>query len=228
MTYQHNLFDELKGIIGSEFLLDRWIHISEESTQELVIPDGCQDVIVTLNDNEIAHYFVSDLSNHAYTVKLNHGTHMMGFRLKPGTRVAQQQLTELISMHNAEGLWTAGSLDEFCKRPAAVSEALECLGSGITSVSEAAKQLGISARTLQRTIKQNTNVTPQFWLALSRVRRSCRSLHNFDNLADAAHAFGYADQSHMTREVNRWFGTTPSQISTDSDVYARLNDPGYG
>ena len=141
-------------------------------------------------------------------------------------RLSRRMLRVFIDKNDIMNV-SAGSLDEFCKRAAAIDEALECLGSGINSVADASRQLGVSARTLQRTVKHHTGVTPQFWLALSRVRRSSRSLHYYDSLADAAHSFGYADQSHMTREVKRWLGTTPAHIRTNTELYARLIESGY-
>lgn len=193
----------------------------------MVIPDGCQDVIIEVHGDQAARYFISELSSTAYSVELSADVLMMGFRLKPGTSVNERRLSAYTARNDFLSLLKGDRLDEFCTRSPAVAEALECLGSGVISIADAARELGLSVRTLQRTVKHGTGVTPQFWLSLSRVRRTCRSLHRFDKLADAADAFGYSDQSHMTREVRRWLGVTPSAISPDTDVHSRLFDSGY-
>lgn len=62
-----------------------------------------------------------------------------------------------------------------------------------------------------------TGFPPRFWLALAHVYRTGRTLHEFDNLADAAMALGYADQAHMTRDPKRWLGVTPCRQSIDNN-----------
>jgi len=41
-----------------------------------------------------------------------------------------------------------------------------------------------------------------------------------------AHAHGYADQAHMSRDLGRWFGLTPTALRRDPARVARLADPG--
>ena len=140
----------------------------------------------------------------------------------------EQALLRWASCNDPQDLLETDRLDEFCERQSSATEALECLQSGVSSVAEAARCLGVSSRTLQRTLKQLTGETPHFWFALARVRRACRSLRDFERLADAALAFGFADQAHMTREVKSWLGATPAAIKPGTALFSRLNQSGYG
>ena len=125
-------------------------------------------------------------------------------------------------------LFIADQLDEFCTQPASLLEALQCLASDVRSVKEAAQELGVSSRTLQRLVKNGTKRPPYFWLSLKRIRHAAQSLCEFDRLADAAAAFHFSDQAHMTREMQQWLGGSPSQVQNDTELLALLQEPGYG
>lgn len=219
--------ENLVGDVESNHLLSAWTHFDQEASQTLVIPDGCQDVIVELDDEAGNRCFVSPLGSASYSVEVSSTASMFGFRLKPGTKVNHKRLLEFTERNDPLKILEQNSLDEMTDRSSAIAESLECVGSGLTSIAACSKELGVSVRTLQRLIKQETGVSPMFWLSLSRVRRTCRSLHQFDKLADAADCFGYSDQSHMTRDVRRWFGTTPTAVVPESELYSRLGDSGY-
>lgn len=205
-----------------------WACAPEAGRQAIVIPDGCRDLIIEHRSHADTRCFMSELSRRTYAVRLSAGTRMIGLRLKPGTRVDEKALLEWASNRCPDDISKSDRLDEFCERPLAVVEMLECLQSGVSSVSQAARCLGVSRRTLQRTVKKTTGETPCFWLGLARVRRTCRSLGDFGRLADAAAVFGYADQAHMTRDVKAWLGVTPSAVKSGTEIVAQLNEKGYG
>ena len=209
-------------------VLATWCHNAESRHQATVIPDGCRDLIIERKGHSANRYLVSELSRHAYSVQISAGTHMIGLRLRPGTCVDEQRLLDWANCSDPREILETDRLDEFCERKFSTVEVLECLQSDVTSVSQAAQRLCVSSRTLQRTVKQCTGESPHFWLALARIRRACRSLGDFDRLADAAAAFGFADQAHMTREAKRWLGVIPSSIGPGTEVFARLNESGYG
>jgi AraC-like DNA-binding protein len=81
-------------------------------------------------------------------------------------------------------------------------------------IRELARQMRISERQLQRRFLTATGYSPKMFqrivrfqklLALAKSRPAAR-------LGDAAHAAGYADQAHMTREVGEFSGVTPSAL----------------
>jgi len=209
-------------------VLAEWSYKSRHDRHTTIIPDGCRDLIIGRHSDNRVRCFVSQLSRSTYSVNLRAGVHMVGLRMKPGIRIDEHALLRWMSHNNPQNLLETGRLDEFCEEPLSATDALACLRSDVSSVAEAARRLGISSRTLQRTVRQLTGETPHYWLALARVRRTCRSLHHFECMADAAATFGFADQSHMTREVRRWFAATPTAIKPGTRLFAQLNESGYG
>ncbi|MFK7965955.1 MAG: helix-turn-helix domain-containing protein [Burkholderiaceae bacterium] len=153
---------------------------------------------------------------------------MIGLRLKPGSIFNTTTLDSWLTSHDVTDLLTGDQIDEFCQVPASLTEALHCLASGERSINSVAKALAVSTRTLQREVGSRTGKSPHFWFALARVRRACRALPQFDRLADAAISFGFADQAHMSREMKRWLGVSPSAITSQSDIFEQLLQPGYG
>lgn len=83
-------------------------------------------------------------------------------------------------------------------------------------ISSVSKKLGVSERTLQRHIKSETGKSPHFWRMLVRAKRCARILGGKYTLTDAVLLSGYSDQSHMTREIQRWFNCTPSALKNGS------------
>lgn len=75
------------------------------------------------------------------------------------------------------------------------------------------ERIGRSPRWLERVFLQTVGVTPKFFSQLTRARHAAGILDSSPaaSLAEAAHDAGYADQSHMTREFVRIFGTTPAR-----------------
>lgn len=192
-----------------------------------VVPDGCRDIIFRRTRREGFRCFVSPLARSAYTVRLPKGVALSGLRLAPGVTVKEEILLKNIDLLSAEACFRGDGIDEFCQLRVSVSETLCCLRSGVSSVAAAAAELGVSTRTLQRELRKETGQSPSFWLGLVRARRCAQSLSDFDRLADAAAAAGYADQSHMTREMQTWFGATPSQIKARPDLIAEIMQVGY-
>ncbi len=94
--------------------------------------------------------------------------------------------------------------------PAEVANALRLLP--MNSVDETAQALGLSSRHLRRLLLQHTGLGPK---EHQRVRRLRRFLDDDSQLADAAVAAGYADQSHLTREVTRLCGLPPGALRAE-------------
>ncbi|WP_299375912.1 helix-turn-helix domain-containing protein, partial [uncultured Kiloniella sp.] len=106
-------------------------------------------------------------------------------------------------------------------------DALKCLASGVVTVSHAASDLGVSSRTLQRFIVNETGKSPVFWHRLARVRRAGRDIINAGSLAEFAFDYGFSDQAHMTREFRQWFDLSPrtfAKVSRHQEIF----QTGYG
>lgn len=215
-----------KSIAGAA--LAEWTFESQSFCETRVIPDGCRDFIIQSSPGENCTWFISDLSQSAYMVKTSAGQQMMGVRLQPGVDIRFSDLTRWLHNKTPAALFGSDQIDEFCVADKQLTVALDCLASGLSTVQCAAKDLGLSVRSLQRIVKAGTQCSPHFWLSLARIRRAGRSLGNYDSLSDAAWAFGFSDQAHMTREMKKWFNTTPQQLKADDEIQTLLREPGYG
>jgi AraC-like DNA-binding protein len=67
----------------------------------------------------------------------------------------------------------------------------------------------VSRRQLERDFEQWLGTSPHHLAQVARVQQVARHVHAGASLADAAHAAGFADQSHMTRTVRKLTGVTP-------------------
>jgi AraC-like DNA-binding protein len=75
---------------------------------------------------------------------------------------------------------------------------------------ELAKACGLSVRALERQFMATYKVSPHDYIRQLRVRMSCQALvFSRKTLAEVASEFGFADQSHFTKEFRRFQGETP-------------------
>ena len=221
--YTYKSQDAVSGLAIAE-----WAFESHRNCETLVLPDGCRDFIVEKRTDEKIKWFISELSQSAYKVPTSSGTKFKGIRLSPGVAVQERNLRSWLTDKDTAELFKSDQLDEFCIRSNNLSTALRCLASEKQSVLCVAKELGISLRTLERHVKSGTGQSPYFWFSLSRVRKAARSIGNTKSLSQYAIDAGFADQSHMNREMKKWFGHTPAQIKTDNEVLSVLAEPGFG
>ncbi|SFD63629.1 AraC family transcriptional regulator [Paracidovorax konjaci] len=224
-------------------VLERWAHTEAPApgaAPTLVLPDGCRDLIVHLDERGRTRWMVSPLALQAYAVPASPGGSWLGFRLHPGA-----QMDDAALLQAARGLWHAAArtgghpgdrlaaeqavlaaLDDRVRRHAAVDEALAALR-GAGSVAQAARALGTTPRTLERTVRAATGQPPRYWRELARVRRAARALAGGDALVAIAADHGYADQSHFGRACLHWLGATPARLREAPDLLATVQASGY-
>jgi AraC-like DNA-binding protein len=77
------------------------------------------------------------------------------------------------------------------------------------SLNELAMIGGISQFQLVRGFSRVTGLTPHAYLIQRRLQRARKMIAQGVGLADASHASGFADQSHMTRLFVRTYGMSP-------------------
>jgi AraC-like DNA-binding protein len=83
------------------------------------------------------------------------------------------------------------------------------LGSSITNP-EMARCAGMSARAFERSFASLYNLSPQQYLKRLRIQTACRALVDTRKpIGDISLRYGFADQSHFTREFRRIIGVTP-------------------
>ncbi|MDH6230504.1 AraC-like DNA-binding protein [Mesorhizobium soli] len=83
------------------------------------------------------------------------------------------------------------------------------LDGGVT-VSEIAKECGLSVRHFSRAFHESLGMPPRRWLTRHRVETAKKLLLGSGmGLADIAKCSGFSDQSHLTRVFSGWMGESP-------------------
>jgi len=77
------------------------------------------------------------------------------------------------------------------------------------TLAELAAMTGLSTYQVLRRFEKAYGVPPHAWLVLQRTERARHLIRSGTDLAEAAAASGFSDQSHMTRLFTRQFGFTP-------------------
>ncbi|GIG22717.1 AraC family transcriptional regulator [Cellulomonas chitinilytica] len=75
----------------------------------------------------------------------------------------------------------------------------------------------LSARTVERHFTHATGLSPGHVRQITRARAAVARLQQGRAIADVAHDLGYADQSHLTRDLKRLTGYTPGQSQGRSE-----------
>ncbi len=187
-----------------------------------VLPDGCADVIVGFGGAVAV-----GLTDTAAVHRLAAGSSCRGLRLRPEAvasffgvpahelRNKELALDDAVGARRARQLMAtvlhgAPSHSLEVDPPGEVANALRLLQR--SSVEETVHALGLSSRHLRRLLLEHTGLGPK---EHQRVRRLRRFLDDDSPLADAAVAAGYADQSHLTREVTRLCGLPPAALRSE-------------
>jgi AraC-like DNA-binding protein len=86
---------------------------------------------------------------------------------------------------------------------------------GTLAVSDVAAAAHATVRTLERKFKQSSGHTVKAVCGLMRFEQVRNALFQrpHENIAGLAHALGYVDQSHLSREFKRYSGTTPAAFA---------------
>ncbi|WP_291690944.1 AraC family transcriptional regulator [Bradyrhizobium sp.] len=103
---------------------------------------------------------------------------------------------------------------ERCRHSAPVARArarIEDDPSQPVTLAELAALSSVSRYQIVRTFARELGATPYAYLIQCRVRLARRLIAGGAAFAEAAHASGFADQSHMTRAFVRQFGVTPGR-----------------
>ena len=77
---------------------------------------------------------------------------------------------------------------------------------------ELARPLGISASRLRELVRARVGVPLQAIRRWERIRAVGRQVAAGANLTEAAHALGYVDSAHLSREFRHSFGLPPSRV----------------
>lgn len=153
-------------------ILQAWCHTSATASQNVVLPDGCRDLILRVAPGQAPQWLVTSLANSAYGVEGIAGEFFWGYRFHPGATVDEAALMKAIHDRPPRDVQDSLPLvDEFVRLDGCIAEALQCL-SATPNVATAARQLAVSERSLQRLLSAATGRSPGCWKGLARIRRA--------------------------------------------------------
>jgi AraC-like DNA-binding protein len=81
-----------------------------------------------------------------------------------------------------------------------------------SAVNSLAHELGVSERTLRRHVERTIGYGPKMLDRILRFRRAVRLIRRGWPLATTASAAGYADQAHLSREIQDLAGMSPGSL----------------
>ncbi len=217
-----------------------WEHEPAEDRSQLVVPDGCVDLI-WLADRELV---IAGANSGPRRVQLPGRSLSSGIRVRPGAAGAVLGLpaSELRDLQvGAVAVWGqfAVALEEAMDgAPPAVRlerlvEAVERreaqadplvvaaarrLGVANARVARVAGELGVSERHLHRRTLAAVGYGPKVLARVARLRRLVA--FSDDSLPLRALTAGYASQAHMNDEIRRLTGTTPVRFLKDAALTA--------
>lgn len=79
-------------------------------------------------------------------------------------------------------------------------------------VEAAAACSGLSRRAFTRVFREEVGLPPKRWARIRRFQRALAGRHGARDLTELAHACGYYDQAHFTRELRAFAGEAPSAL----------------
>jgi AraC-like DNA-binding protein len=213
-----------------------------------IIPDGCADILVY---DDAPPFVVGPDATTRWTT-LSEGTVITGIRLRPGAvratlgcearlildsgaflsdvapgaKLHRQLLTSarLRERHALLEDWVRQAVARVAPSDHAIVAACRWLTADPhLEISELARRLGWSARTIHRQFLAACGYGPKHLQRIMRIQQALRAAHAVQapRLSDVAHASGYADQAHMTRDFRDITGFTPAG-------YFAIARPGVG
>lgn len=91
-------------------------------------------------------------------------------------------------------------------------------GSAIPSIHQLAASVNLSADRFSHLFSQATGVAYRQYALLLRAKRALAEAARTGSLTAAAHAAGFADLAHFTRNFRRMIGTVPSQFLRTTSI----------
>ena len=216
-----------------------WLSRDGGGDRHRVLPDGCVDLVLRLRDGDGAWQAFGTSTRPSdvpvepgcvyFGIRFQPGQsrHFLPLPGRLLTDTAQplarpadlsaERLAELIARPDPAfavdrllSRWLAGQPPQ----PRRLDGALALLSRAAPGVSVTAlsARLNLSRRQLERDFLEWVGVPPKVFMGIRRSQQALALLSRPSPaapLADIALAAGYADQSHMTRELKRYLGVTP-------------------
>ena len=203
--------------------ISQWQCHAEQLESINVLPDGCRDLILRIDADQQLVLIKTGLDNHHYQVNAQPGERFYGIRFAAGCRIGLP----------SDGVKLLKKLYQVSEQPELIQQTLfewqeiavlpadNLMNEFIDSIQEGVPLKGISGRSLRRRIAAVSGAAPSFWHGLYRARSVAKSLcqQQYSSDSEAAYHWGYADQSHLCRDMRRWFAQTPGGLRKQAAEY---------
>jgi AraC-like DNA-binding protein len=233
----------LRGLVVQAYVV-----ASDDGHAAWTIADGTVDLVVSLGETPGA--FVNGPALAAQRHTLAGCVRLAGLSLRPGAGAllgpdaAQLAATWLplrdVAGGGARGLEARdaeGALERLFAFVAARAERLVVDGraeralraiderGGRVKIDALARAAGASERTLLRLFERHVGLAPKELARVARFQRALAAIASGAPLAIAAHAAGFADQAHLTREFGALAGAPPSRWIAQGMLVSAAQQP---
>jgi len=208
---------------ASPFVDVIWHTVDESDGVYLAAADACYDMIFTTMPDAAARVLLSGPATRPTEVPYEAGNRSVGIRFTRGTYFTHVEPIEMrnrtisLPMPDRSTFELAGATWRF-PTFADADGLLDAFGrSGLLAhdpIVDAALHgaaTEVSARSIQRHFQHATALSPHRVEQIDRARAAAARLRAGEAIAEVAYELGYADQSHLTRDVKRLTGYTPGQ-----------------
>jgi len=208
---------------ASTFVDVVWHTVDESDGVYLAAADACYDMIFTTMPDASARVLFSGPATVPTEVPYDAGNRSVGIRFTRGTYFTHVDPAEMrnrtipLPMPDRSSFELAGATWRF----PTFADADELLGAfeqrgllahdAVVDAALHGTATQVSARSIQRHFRHATGLTPHRVEQIERARAAAARLRSGEAIAEVAYELGYADQSHLTREVKRLTGYTPGQ-----------------
>lgn len=143
-------------------------------------------------------------------------------RIWPGDATRLRERLEALGTHEARLDLLEGEIEQrigSTTEVAAVTRGLERLREG-RAIKDVCVELGLSPHLFRKLFLRNVGLTPKHYLRIERFRAALDLLSPGASLSDVAFQAQFADQPHMTREIEQFASMTPGRLKTSRRPYA--------
>ena len=199
-----------------------WRTIDQTDGTYLASADACWDLICTTSANG-SRVLLSGPSSRPTVVPYRAGNRNVGVRFTPGTyfthvephamcdRTVPLPMPEPTTFELGGEWWPMPAYENVDE----LIDALEHRGllahDDVIDAALHGEPTGVSPRSVQRHFTRITGLSPQNVRRITRAREAAARLRSGEAIAEVAYQLGYADQSHLTRDVKRLTGYTPGE-----------------
>ena len=207
---------------SSRFVDVLWHTVDTTDGTYLAAADACWDMIFTRTPTG-SRVLLSGPSSHPTVVPYRAGNRNVGVRFTQGTyfthvdphsmcdRTVPLPMPDDEHFELAGRTWPMPGYDDVDDLLAAFDDVGLLAHDELIEAALHGEEPAASARTVERHFTRITGRSLGQVRQIARAREAAARLRTGEAIADVAYALGYADQSHLTRDVKRLTGYTPAE-----------------